>query len=233
MKESFNDNVECLVPKSMSGTRCSANADAVKSLVMGYSNIINALQTISNNQHQKPASRTEANNLREAMQTLEIGIMSEIWHDVLQPFNKCSKRLQSSDIDLCTAVSLMKSLQTVLDVMRDNFDTFEAKGIARTGNQDYKLSLRRKRQKTCDDATAHTFSPKEAYRINTYVTIIDKLQHALMHRIAAYTDINNIFSFLANVSVSDNMSLSEPEVSENINRLCKAYPEDFTADFTA
>ena len=45
----------------------------------------------------------------------------------------------------------MKSLQTVLDVMRDNFDTFEDKGIARTGNRDYKLSLRRKRQKTCDE----------------------------------------------------------------------------------
>ena len=29
LKESFNDNIECLVPKSMSDTRWSANADAV------------------------------------------------------------------------------------------------------------------------------------------------------------------------------------------------------------
>ena len=44
-----------------------------------------------------------------------------------QPFNKCSINLQSSLIDITTAVGLLKSLQTVIQTIRENFDAYEKK----------------------------------------------------------------------------------------------------------
>ena len=115
----------CQVTKSLSQTRWSANAEAVYALCHSYHNICTALGVIRDNEHEKAETRKTARNLNNSLHMLETGILCEMWNDILQPFNKCSINLQSSLIDITTVVGLLKSLQTVIQTIREYFDAYE------------------------------------------------------------------------------------------------------------
>ncbi|CAM2109671.1 unnamed protein product [Caretta caretta] len=74
--------------------------------------------------------------------------------------------------------------------MQDSFDDYEIQGAAKTANHEYKSAKCHKRQKTCDNATAHSFSDKEAFTVNTFVTIINKLKSSLERQIEAFENID-------------------------------------------
>ncbi|CAM2117351.1 unnamed protein product [Caretta caretta] len=112
--------------------------------------------------------------------------------------------------------------------MRDSSDEYEIQGAVRTANHKYKSAKHCKRQKTCDDATAHSFSDKEVIRVNTFITIIDKLKSALEHWIEAYENIGKTFRVLTNISPN----ISSSKVSEGIKRLRQTYPNNLPVDFT-
>ncbi|CAM5080892.1 unnamed protein product [Natator depressus] len=135
----------CPVPKLLSGTRWSANAEAVNAVVLGYPIILEALESIKDDESQKSATKKDAKILSDAMHTLETGILCEVWNDLLQPFSRCSLRLQSTQIDLSTAVNLIRSLGTVLPQMQDSFDEYEIQGAVRTANHEYKSAKHHKR----------------------------------------------------------------------------------------
>ncbi|CAM2119999.1 unnamed protein product [Caretta caretta] len=118
----------------------------------------------------------------------------------------------------------MRSRGTVLPQIRDSSDEYEIQG---TANHEYKSSKCRKRQKTCDDATAHSFSDKEAFRVNTFITTIVKLKSSLEHQIEASKNIDKTFSVLTIFSPN----ISSFKVSEGIKHLCQKYPDDLPVDF--
>lgn len=226
----LTDSLEkcCQVTKSLSQTRWSANAEAVYALCHSYENICTALGEIQDNEHEKADTRETARNLNNSLHLLETGILCEMWNDILQPFNKCSIELQSSHIDITTAVGLLKSLQTVIQTTRGNFDAYEQKGATKTNNHDYKSSESRKRKKKYDDATSAHFTDREAFRVKTFIPITDNLMQELSRRIAAYDTINEVFGIIGNFST--NMSASQ--IAEGVRCLCEKYPDDFKEDFS-
>ena len=151
-----------------------------------------------------------------------------MWNAILQPFNKCSINLQSSQIDISTAFVLLKSLQTVIQTIRDNFDVYEQKGINKTHNHDYKDSKSRKRKKQYDDATSADFTDREAFKVKTFIPITDKLMQELSRRIAAYDEINKVFVIIGNFST--NMSASE--IADGVCCMREKYSDDFIEDFS-
>lgn len=54
----------CLVPKSLSGTRWSANAEAVKAPTLSYIPILETLDKMKNDDSQKSGTRNDAKMLR-------------------------------------------------------------------------------------------------------------------------------------------------------------------------
>ncbi len=112
----------------MSDTRWSARADATKALVKGYDEIYDALEEINNDEDEKPDAKDEAGNLVSDMERLEIGILTALWHKILQRFHTTSQALQSSDQDLNTAVALYESLIEFVHLLRTRFEGFEAEG---------------------------------------------------------------------------------------------------------
>ncbi|CAM2113597.1 unnamed protein product [Caretta caretta] len=109
-----------------------------------------------------------------------------------------------------------------------SFDEYEIQGVARTANHEYKSAKCCKRQKTCNNATAHTFSNKEAFSVNTFITIISKLKSSLEHRIETYENIDKPFRVLTNFLPN----ISNSEVSKGIKCLFQKYPDDLPVDFT-
>ena len=113
------------VVKRLCDTRWSAQSAATSALKKSYENIRSALVTISSNVEEEAATRQEANGLQSKMDELENCILLELWETVLERFHKTSIKLQSADLDLNEAVTLLESLVNYTATLRDSFDDFE------------------------------------------------------------------------------------------------------------
>ena len=86
---------ECLGPKgltikSLSETRWSARANAVKALCAGYDAIKSALLKIGSDDRHNGTTRHDANCLTTSMDTLETAFLSDFWNSVLSRYNETS-----------------------------------------------------------------------------------------------------------------------------------------------
>lgn len=223
----------CKVPKHPSDTRWSARADATDALYRGYAQFQAALESIGADSNQKADTRVEANALAAAMDNLETSLLCEVWNDILQRFNLCSKALQSSAIELTPAIGLLKSLSTFLDECRGKFDHYERKAIERCGNDSYKADARRvrKRKRQIDDGQAEdvvdTMTPRQKFLVGTFYVIVDQLAAALEKRIAAYSAVLGRFGVLTEFA-----SMSAQLIDNATNALAAAYPNDLSYDFS-
>ncbi|XP_015363711.1 PREDICTED: zinc finger MYM-type protein 1-like [Diuraphis noxia] len=217
----------CVEAVSFFVTRWSANAEAVKALFLSYENINEALRKIQNDTLQKQSTRHQASCLSSILGHLETGIMCELWHNILEPFNKCSKSIQSGIIDLYTEINLIESLKIVLQNIRNQYDEYESNGMKRAKNEDYKLTRHRKKFKR-NESSFNELNAKESFKINTSYVIIDQLYSVLVHRINAYTTVRDNFKLLSDIS----MNMQIEDIEGGMKKLLERYPKDFPDDFT-
>ncbi|XP_025192654.1 zinc finger MYM-type protein 1-like [Melanaphis sacchari] len=86
--------------KNLCPTRWSSRYAVCKSIKNGYPGIIAALQEISKDISQRPATIYEAIALNKKIENLEFIFMLVLWTPILERFNMTSKSLQFVDIDL-------------------------------------------------------------------------------------------------------------------------------------
>ena len=213
------------VPKQLSSTRWSCHANAIKALKMGFKNICTALEQIASNQEEKQITRQEARGIAKEFYMLEFGILTELWDTVLQRFDTTSKALQSSSMDLNVAVCLLSGLQKFIESLAPEFDRFEERGKQLIGNDTYKEDTIRKRKpkQQLDDSISEEpeRSGREKFRADVFMTIIDKLNTALVYRAAAYSDVRNKFGFLHQV-----ITMGCDELKSHCDHLVECYPND-------
>ena len=126
-----------LVVKSLSDTRWSARADAVKALCAGYDSIKSALHDIAEDDQQNGSTRHEADCLAASMDTLETALISDVWSVVLSRYNETSIKLQSSTCDLKLGADLLESLHAFTGDLRNRFDEFEDRAKQLSGKNHY------------------------------------------------------------------------------------------------
>ncbi|CAG9840729.1 unnamed protein product [Diabrotica balteata] len=192
------------VPKKLSVTRWSARADSCKAITLGFSAFKNALILIANDVTQPNKSRAEANGLKSRFEELEMGILLQLWTDILTEFDKVSKSLQARDVDVSLAVNLYTSLVGFIAQQRERFSYYEECGKALTNSLKYKFDNRRKKGRKM-----HFGENKE-----------DNIAEELKRRQSAYVDISDMFGFLYLGSYSDN------DIKIKANILQEHYPND-------
>lgn len=199
--------------KSLSDTRWSARADAVKALCAGYDGIQTALHNIAADDQQNGSTRHEADCLAASMDTLETAIMSDIWSAVLSRYDERSIKLQSSTCDLKLAIDLLESLHTFTDDLRNRFDEFEARAKQASGRTEYMscVARSRKRSRRFDEAqgTAVVLQGKDKFRVDTFLVIVNQLQTALRGRIDAYGDVRKVFQVITEFNELGNGEIRE------------------------
>lgn len=213
---------DCLGPKgltvkSLSDTRWSARADAVKALCDGYDSIKSALFEIGSDSQQNGMTRHEANSLASSMDSLEIGFLSDFWNRLLCRYNDTSTKLQSSTCDLKLAVDLLESLLRFTDDLRNRFDDIELRAIDISGASEYAsvAARRRKRTRRFDDGQAAdtVLQGKDKFRIETFIVIINQLVSSLRQRIDAYRAVHDVFKVVTDFNEIDTDHIREYAVS--------------------
>jgi len=219
-----------LVVKTLSGTRWSARADAVKALSVHYSQIQDALIEISSDSTQSEDTRCEATRLESKMCKLELVLMTIIWNKILERFNATSKSLQKVNIDLLTCVKLYESLQSFTSELREQFDTIEEKAQSLAMEDTYAETKSRvkKRKRFMDESqTPEThLEPRDNFRIQVFNCILDSISVELQKRVSSYVELYELFGFMTSYG-----SLTLLELREKATNLVNSYPADLELSF--
>ncbi|OCT76494.1 hypothetical protein XELAEV_18031697mg [Xenopus laevis] len=189
---------------------CSANSlnlvgttrsDACLSLRRSWKEIIEALDAIEDDVSQTPTTQNEAAGLSKNLQKLETCV----------------------DIDIGTVVRLYGGLTTLVQDTRDAFERFERDARKLSGLEDYDSSTARPRKKKLPfdvSPQGHIqLSPRDKFRVNTFLPILDKLSHELRRRAEAYKSLNSHFGLFENMSM-----LSNEDLLAQAHHLCSQYP---------
>ena len=212
------------VPKRLSDTRWDAHANSTEAVSQGYEAIGNALIDIFEDESQKGDTRAEASNIYDKMHEFEFALMLEFWNDVLVRFRKTSKALQDDRIALSTCTNLYKSLQQYVFSVRDEFDNYEENAKLRLPDVEYRRSSKRpvarRRQINDGDAAEVSLSPKDKFRVETFIPMVDALVTNLAKRAEVYSEVASNFSFLTQ------LHLTQEEIREQSVNLIATYPED-------
>ena len=161
--------------------------------------ITNALSHLHSNVSEKGDTRLYANNLLQKIEKLEFVFMLHFWSRVLGRFHRIGKVLQKSELLLSTCAELYSSLVDFLSDIRDEFDEFDQQAKATLPNINYRAVTWR--QRNAPDALSE-LSSKERFKINSFIPMLDALEANLRRRANVYSDIAEMFLFLANLKAT-------------------------------
>ena len=103
-------------------TRWSCRAEATKAIVNGYSEIKDALTSISSDKEQTDIVRIEATHLLEKMSGHETALFAIFWNDILVRFDATTKILHDPKMMVESAMRALESLKLFVESKRDEFD---------------------------------------------------------------------------------------------------------------
>ena len=119
----------------------------------------------------------------------------------------------------------MASLVDTVQLARDRFEVYEQMATEMVQHSEYKAEQyrRRKQKRMPDEGAANEahLSPRETFKTQTYLVMIDSLLAELKKRMKAYDDVHKTFGFL-----SELMSLNIEQIEDKAKNFVSAYPED-------
>jgi hypothetical protein len=227
--ETFLAEENCDVPKRLSDTRWEAHGNSTSAVFKGYEAIVDALNNINENEDEKGDARREAGNIRDKMLELEFAFMLVFWNEFLERFNKTIKSLQDEHIALNTCADLYQSLSEYVDEVREKFEYFEGKAMTCLPDVHYRKCNARKsvrrNQPNDGNATEVQLSPKDEFRIKSFLPIIDAISTNLKRRAYVYSNVAKQFAFLSN------LNQQQDQRNEDARYLKECYPADIDDNF--
>ena len=160
-----------------------------------------------------------------------------IWYQVLNQVNVVSKRLQSKDMHLDTAISeLNKLIEFFKDYRETGFSKAidEAKEIASDMGVDPVFPQRRliQRKKRFDESSTSevSFTGEENFRVNYFIYIVDKATSSLETRFQQFKEYDTLFGFLFPHNLR---GIEDKNLKSSCHRLEKALRFEIRSDIDA
>lgn len=174
-------NIKLKTIKSVSNTRWACRSEAVSAIKANYSALLIAIKQISDTTKQ-PDVRAKALGLIHQMQTFNFIFALQMLNPILNTILKVSMALQSSNLDLLTAVSLVESLKLSLESLRNKEDSFtnvyDLTLAMCADNNITEPSIKKRRVSSKIDSHATQYmisSKKDELRINVYLATLDQM----------------------------------------------------------
>lgn len=227
---------DCPVVKSLSATRWSARADALKALLKSLLAITALLTKISEDINEKPACRQEARGLARKLQKSENVFLLVLWEEIMNKFYIVSQALQSETIDIGNVTPLFKSLEHYLLSCRENYVQYLSKTEAltkSTGKDEWNSEVRKRKRKPFFDEEKEpcersdiNFDAKESFKTGTFLVIVDRLVVELQKRSESYDAFAQRFGFLLNLTATEDKTIVERSTD-----LLRVYKNDLQDSF--
>ncbi|KAK1424794.1 hypothetical protein QVD17_20132 [Tagetes erecta] len=202
--EILKDNVKTWSLKPLSQTRWESRVESVKAIRMQLRDVREALLQVGE-QDKDAAISSEANSLAEKdLSEFEFLVTIVVWYNVLNHMNIVSKKLQSKDMHLESAIKEINTLMTYFKDYRENGylnAIEEAKEIASEMGIDPVFTQKRviKRKKRFDESSSTqeaSFTPEEDFRVKYFIFIVDQAITSLDTRFEQFKEFEKLFGFL-------------------------------------
>ena len=188
----------------------------------GYDKTLSALEELSADSSQPKDSQCVSHGLIKNLKKLEFAVLLELWDALVGSFQKTSLCLQSPDISINTAITLLTSLLHFVKERRSEFVKYERLGESKCPSVDFKPIHKKKYRFDDNRHTDTVFTPRDRFRCEVFMPLIDHLASSLQTRIDAYVKVNDLFGFFGKLH---NMKSSDIETSAD--NLISTYPNDF------
>jgi hypothetical protein len=226
-----NTKTRIHVPQRVNTTRWSCRSDATKALMLGYKQFKSTLIKIADDLEQTTKTRCDANCLYNQLCTLEIGIYTVFWNNILERVDSTNKLLQDPTLDLNTAVSAIRSLKNFVQSKRDKFDEYEKQGANISETTDYLKHRKRQRNIRLNPIDFHEtpevdLTSSQKFKIQNFLPVIDTFISNLDKRLSAYELVYQRFGFLRKLD-----QLSNEEIENEATKLVKIYEDDIDEHF--
>lgn len=209
--ETLKNNLPNLTLKPLCTTRWESRIDSIRPLVRNLEQIDNALIELS--EKEDTLSRHMAQTLSNKIISFEFICCVIIWYEILDKINITSKYLQSSNICLQTAVSLLNSTKAFLCELRSDqkFQDFveKARLVAQSLDVPDKfpdsLVNRPRRKKnffSYEGNDEPILDPEKKFKVEFYFKVVDKAIISISERFEQIQEHNNDFLFLYNIEKS-------------------------------
>lgn len=221
--------------KSLSATRWCAHYEAVRALKIGYDDILKTLKHINMDETEKTDCRNEAKNLYKKIIRLEFGMLTLIWEQILERFNKVSTKLQSPGLDIQEGYHLLDSLKQFLQDVRKKSESetdrleANAKELSEDIEKEFAESSKRKRKILLANKETEMpmFIGKVKFRVEIINKLLDFLINDLHRRSSVYQDITVKFKCLFDIGDISKDDIDIDAVNtESFKKLIEYYNED-------
>lgn len=175
-------NAKLKTLKSLSTTRWACRSEAVNAIKINYSSLLVAIEEIIDSTKQSDI-RAKGLGIIFQLKTFEFIFALEIFHPILNTVLKVSTFLQTSNINLLTALEVVDSLKKSLEKMRN--DENEFKNIYKITNTfctdiDIPIQTPKKRKISSKldafHSNQHIFKTKEEeMKVTVYNTALDQM----------------------------------------------------------
>ncbi|KAF0703978.1 zinc finger MYM-type protein 1-like, partial [Aphis craccivora] len=199
-------NAKLKTLKSLSNTRWACRSEAVSAVKINYSSLLVAIEEIINSTKQSEV-RVKGLGIMYQLKKFEFIFALEMFHPILSAVLKVSTFLQTSNINLLTAVEVEDSLKESLKKMRNEeyeFQKIYKNTVKLCSDIDIQIPAAKKRKISSKVDTSHTsqyfFKTKEEeMKLIVYNTALDQMINGISIRFNQET-INMIKS-IANLII--------------------------------
>lgn len=175
--------------KALSDTRWACRADALRSLNIALSAVLDTLEAITEDSETDSLIVGEANGLISSVYSFEFILLLMVMTDILTITNTLNLLLQQRKQDLLNANKMVKATLTTLNQYRseDSWKKFWERAAQKQQidvPQDPPQRHRRvpRRIDSCPSSQHRYASANEFYRVTFYYPVIDMLQQEMMRR---------------------------------------------------
>lgn len=224
----LKNNIKSLTLKQVSETRWESRIDAIRPLIHEMGGIYDSLEEIGNDNSKDASMRLEAIALAKKIQNFNFICSAFFWYELLLKINVVSEQLQNKQINLQSALSLLKNLKSFIKECRtDEFFNYiieQSKKIAEEIDansefevQDNIVRIRRKKRNFDYEAQDEPLiDKKQQFKVNCFYIVLDQIYNSLEERYRQTQNLNIEFGFLYNLQF-----YSQPENSSELLGLCK------------
>jgi hypothetical protein len=222
-----------LTIKKLTPTRWSSRISSVRAVKNRYTDIVKVLISIGL-KSTTPKERADAAGLKAKMVRFEFILMLVLWERILTSVNAASVQLQSVEMDLSKATRLLSMALSELKLIRSSWSSIvltSTKLASSWGVGDTTFRPVRQRrtlrffEELANDQRVQ--EPGEAFRVHTFLPIIDTAIGQLERRFEGHKLIADTFAFLYPEKLKQ-MTTSDLEVAAQ--KLVQTYSHDLSED---
>ncbi|ONM03378.1 General transcription factor 2-related zinc finger protein [Zea mays] len=193
--------------KSLSNTRWESRISSIVAIRYQAKELRSALFELSHASDVEPKDKSDAKSLFDALGNFEFLLGMVIWHDILYFVNKVSKKLQSPDMCIDSALNQIQCMVQYFEAYRNEgfpSSLIISKGIADEMGLEASFSVKRRalRKKQFDESNdqEEILEAERGFKVKYFLVVVDMAITSLKTRFEELMVFKDIFGFFIEIN---------------------------------